>query len=102
MFGSIIYFLRQYAIFRFLWKMIRNFWPLILILVFWPEISRFMSRFELWRICMERMKIFWVELTHTEIWLDVTGFLSDSLHWMIREIRPSLTVIGDFVSGIFV
>ena len=50
---------------------------------------------------MERMKIFWVELTHTEIWLDVTGFLSDSLHWMIREIRPSLTVIGDFVSGIF-
>ena len=41
MIAAAIYYIRQFAIFRFLWWVLRNIWPFIVFLCFWPEIDSF-------------------------------------------------------------
>ena len=101
MIATLIYYIRQFAIFRFLWWIIRNLLPFAVFPCFWPEISDFMSRFPLWNEMIWQLKDFWRDLSAMPVFRDILGFLQDAFGWMIGEIQPTLRAIGSFLQGIF-
>ena len=94
MIAAAIYYIRQFAIFRFLWWILRNIWPFIVFLCFWPEIDSFMSQFYLWREMMWRLEDFWWLLSRNEYFIAVSDFIKDAFGWnpALREHRLSAAI----------
>lgn len=99
MFSVIFYYVRQLAIFRFLWWLIRNLWPFLLFAAFWPVINGYMSRFPLWREMLYKVGDFVFVIQHTSAYIRITDFIEDAFRWMFGEIRPTLSAIGNAVKG---
>ena len=100
MIAAAIYYIRQFAIFRFLWWVLRNIWPFIVFLCFWQEIDSFMSQFYLWREMMWRLEDFWWALSRNEYFITVSDFVKDAFGWMFGEIRPNVAAIGGWIKGL--
>ena len=101
MFGSFIYWIKSLAIIRFLWWIVKNLWPIFVFLLFWPEIWEFLSQFEICRAAAWRIDDVWWEIKGTMAYRHVTEFLSDAWDWIVAFLRPGISAIGSFVSGLF-
>ncbi len=106
--GAFIFWVKQLYVVKMIWWVIRNLWPFFVFLLFWPEISGFMSQFGWWDDAVFAVRDFWWDLQYSPVYVEITGWFRDIWGWMIDFAEPSLeiiknaaiTVIG-WIKGIF-
>ena len=98
---ELIYYIKQFAIIRFLWNLLKCLWPLFILMIFWDDIDGFMCRYPLWNEAMGRIHDFWLVFSTSDIFIKCSSFLRSVGTEIAALARPVIRTVSDLIQGVF-
>ena len=88
---NLIFYLKKFIVFRVLWSVLKNAWPVIAIIVFWPWIDSFMAGFPWWvsvkTYAVDEARILWDNAISIGVVSDLVNGVKDGFVNLFGTLR---------------
>ena len=98
---ALFYYIKQFAIIRFLWNALKCLWPLFILMLFWDDIDGFMCRYPFWNEAMDRIHDYWIVFSTTDIFQKCASFLRAVGTEIAVLAHPAIRTVSDLIQSVF-